>query len=63
MQTSAAVTQACINAVQFICCKNELCKGRTVKTQIQAANLAQTRLLLQHLHDTGNVVSLLAASA
>ncbi len=35
-------------------------KGSTVTTQIQAANLAQARLLLQHLYGTGRVVSLFA---
>lgn len=33
---------------------------QTVTTELQAANLAQARLLLQHLYGTGRVVSLLA---
>ena len=35
-------------------------KGRTVTTQIQAANLSQARLLLQHLYGVGSVVSMVA---
>jgi hypothetical protein len=39
-------------------------KGSTsVTTQIQAANLAQARLLLQHLYGAANIVSLVVASA
>lgn len=33
---------------------------QTVTTQVQAANIMQARMLLQHLYGTANVVSLLA---
>jgi hypothetical protein len=33
---------------------------QTITTELQAANLAQARLLLQHLYGTGRVLSLLA---
>ena len=33
---------------------------QTITTELQAANITQARLLLQHLYGTGRVVSLLA---